>query len=80
MHDIRDPRAPVLVATFDTDSTHTDSNGEGAFGVYPRLGLDRILVADRGSGLWIVDITGAIRCSVEREIDRHPIRYSAARR
>ena len=55
VHDITDPRRPVLVGTFDTDSTHTDSSFEGAFGVYPGLGLDRILVADRGSGLWIVD-------------------------
>ena len=57
VHDITNPRTPVLVGTFDTDATDTGAVFEGAFGVYPGLGPDRILVGDRSSGLWIVDVT-----------------------
>ena len=40
---------------------------EGAFAIYPLLGLDRVLISDRRNGFWIVDLTQELlsRLSVE---------------
>jgi hypothetical protein len=57
LFDIANPRAPVLIGTFDTEATNSGANFNGAFGVYPGLGLDRVLISDRTTGLWIVDVT-----------------------
>ena len=69
VHDIRNPRRPILVGTFDTAADHSAAAFEGAFGVYPGLGFDRVLVSDRESGLWIVDITPPGDFDTDMDVD-----------
>jgi hypothetical protein len=58
--DIRHPESPQLLGTFDTSATNTGGHFSGAFGVYPGLGLDRVLISDRNTGLWIVDVAQVV--------------------
>ena len=53
---ISDPGNPILVGSFDT-FTGSVSGFDGNFGVYPFLGLGRILLSDVDGGLFIVDAT-----------------------
>ena len=56
---IADPANPVHIGAFDTyPGTSTGYNG--AWGVYPFLGLDKVLVGDRQRGLVIVDATDVL--------------------
>jgi uncharacterized protein (TIGR03437 family) len=56
--DITNPSNPVLVGSFDTFSEPV--NGiDGNWGVYPFLGLDRVLLSDLDGGLFIVDVSAA---------------------
>ncbi len=56
--DISDPRQPRLLGNYDTYSGTT--NGfDGCWGVYPFLGLDRVLLSDLDGGLFVVDATAA---------------------
>ena len=61
---IRNPAEPLLVGAFDTfpgnssfpgGLTYNAWRGDGCWGVYPLLGLDRILLSDLDGGLFIVD-------------------------
>jgi hypothetical protein len=63
---IRDPAAPVLVGAFDTfpggiaQSDGVVADGvpyDGCWGVYPLLGLDKVLLSDFDGGLFIVNAT-----------------------
>ena len=69
VHDITNPFDPVLVGTFDTEANSNIGGccSEGAFAIYPLLGLDRVLISDRRNGFWIVDLTKGLlsRLSVE---------------
>ncbi len=57
--DISNPSQPKLVGIYDTHAG--EINGfEGCWGVYPFLGLDRVLLSDMDGGLFIVDSTAAI--------------------
>jgi choice-of-anchor B domain-containing protein len=56
---ITDPANPVHVGAFDT-YVGTNTNFSGDWGVYPMLGLDRVLLGDRQRGLIIVDATGVL--------------------
>jgi uncharacterized protein (TIGR03437 family) len=57
--DITNPTQPKLVGKYDTHAG--DVNGfDGCWGVYPFLGLDRVLLSDMDGGLFIVDSTAAI--------------------
>jgi choice-of-anchor B domain-containing protein len=56
---IADPANPVHVGAFDTFAG-TATNFSGNWGVYPMLGLDRVLLSDRQRGLIIVDATGVL--------------------
>jgi uncharacterized protein (TIGR03437 family) len=57
--DISNPTQPKLMGTYDTFAG--DVNGfDGCWGVYPFLGLDRVLVSDLDGGLFIFDATNAI--------------------
>ncbi len=56
--DISDPFNPTFVGSFDT-FTEPVSGFDGNWGVYPFLGLDRILLSDLDGGLFIVDATSA---------------------
>jgi uncharacterized protein (TIGR03437 family) len=57
--DITNPTQPRLVGSYDT---HTgDVNGfDGCWGVYPFLGLDRVLLSDLDGGLYVIDAQAAI--------------------
>jgi len=56
---IADPANPEWVGAFDTfPGTSTSYNGN--WGVYPLLGLDKVLLSDRTRGLIIVDATGVV--------------------
>jgi hypothetical protein len=51
---IADPANPVHVGAFDT-YVGTSTNYNGDWGVFPFLGLDKVLLSDRARGLMIVD-------------------------
>jgi choice-of-anchor B domain-containing protein len=54
--DLSDPANPVLVGNYDT-FPGGESGGGGNWGVYPLLGLGRVLLSDMDAGLVIVDAT-----------------------
>ena len=57
--DIADPTHPILVGNYDTwpgPSYEVFGGGDGDWGVYPFVGLDRVLVSDRATGLYILDV------------------------
>ena len=59
--DISTPSNPILVGNYDTwpgFSFGGSGGGDGDWGVWPFLGLDRVLVSDRTTGLYIFDATG----------------------
>jgi hypothetical protein len=59
--DITDPTHPVMVGNYDTwpgPSFMVNGGGDGNWGVFPFLGLDRVLVSDRATGLYVMDVTG----------------------
>jgi len=54
--DISDPSNPQMVGNYDTFPG--GANGyDGNWGVYPLLGLDRVLLSDLQGGLFVVDAT-----------------------
>jgi uncharacterized protein (TIGR03437 family) len=56
--DITDPTRPALVGSYDSFADPV--NGfDGNWGVYPFLGLDRVLLSDMDGGLFIVDFSAA---------------------
>ncbi len=57
--DITDPRQPRLTGRYDTYPAAAASGYDGCWGVYPFLGLDRVLLSDLDGGLFIVDATAA---------------------
>lgn len=60
LFNIADPSVPVLIGTFDTEATNSGANFNGDFGVYPGLGLDRVQISDRTTGLWLIDVTNVV--------------------
>jgi choice-of-anchor B domain-containing protein len=52
--DVSDPTDPVMVGNYDT-FPGGDSGEDGNWGVYPLLGLDRVLLSDMDAGLIVVD-------------------------
>jgi hypothetical protein len=60
---ITDPANPIHVGAFDTRiGGYNSALGaeHGDWGVYPMLGLDKVLLGDRDRGLIIVDATGVL--------------------
>ena len=55
--DVSDPTAPQVIDTFDTNIVEGSSNFVGAFGVNAAIGMDRVLISDRATGLWVVDVS-----------------------
>jgi choice-of-anchor B domain-containing protein len=55
--DISDPLNPLKVGHYDTYLTGPH-NYNGNWGVYPFLGLDRVLLSDLQGGLYVMDATG----------------------
>jgi hypothetical protein len=55
---IRDPVNPVYLGGYDTFPGAV-SGFDGNWGVYPFLGLDRVLASDLDGGLYVLDATAA---------------------
>ncbi len=58
--DITNPRQPRFVGNYDTYSGNSSAALAGCWGVYPFLGVDRVLISDRDGGLFVVDATAAL--------------------
>jgi choice-of-anchor B domain-containing protein len=56
--DLSDPSNPALVGQYDTFPGGAAAGYDGNWGVYPLLGLDRVLLSDLDAGLVILDATG----------------------
>ncbi|MEP7273992.1 MAG: choice-of-anchor B family protein [Acidobacteriota bacterium] len=57
--DISDPSNPKRVGSFDTFDEVAITGYQGNWGVFPFLGLDRVLLSDLDGGLYIVDAIAA---------------------
>ena len=55
--DITDPSNLEIAAYYDTFEEETDYLYNGAWGVYPFFGPDNVIVSDRRTGLYVIDIT-----------------------
>ncbi len=55
--DITDPSNLKIAAYYDTFEEESDYLYNGAWGVYPFFGSDNVIVSDRRTGLYVVDIT-----------------------
>ena len=58
--DITDPSNLELVAFYDTFDQETDYIYTGAWGAFPYFGSDNVLISDRVTGLYVVDVEGAV--------------------
>lgn len=58
--DISNPANPVLVGSYDTFPGPVLVEFNGNWGVYPLLGLDRVLLSDLDGGLFVVDATATL--------------------
>lgn len=60
--DITDPSSPKFLGAYDTfeEGSAGISGYEGAWGVFPFLGFDRILVSDLDAGLFILDASASL--------------------
>jgi hypothetical protein len=56
--DITDPTHPVFVGNYDTWPGVVKNTGDGNWGVWPYLGLDKVLVSDRTTGLYVLNASG----------------------
>ena len=54
--DISDPENLELAAFYDTFDQETESIYNGAWGTYPFFGSDNIIVSDRRTGLYVIDV------------------------
>ncbi len=54
--DISDPTDLHLAAYYDTFDMETESIYNGAWGAYPFFGSDNVIISDRRTGLYVVDI------------------------
>ena len=54
--DISDPNNLELAAFYDTFDDETESIYNGAWGAFPFFGSDNVLVSDRRTGLYLVDV------------------------
>jgi choice-of-anchor B domain-containing protein len=57
--DISDPTNPVRIGDYDT-FVGAVSGFDGNWGVYPLLGLDRVLASDLDGGLFVLDASGLV--------------------
>ena len=58
--DISNPANPVLAGNYDTFPGPVLVEFNGNWGVYPLLGLDRVLLSDLDGGLFVVDATATL--------------------
>ncbi len=52
--DVKDPKTPILVASYDTYPQNNGGGGSGAWGCYPFQPSGNIYVSDQATGLYIV--------------------------
>ncbi|MEP6662866.1 MAG: immunoglobulin domain-containing protein, partial [Verrucomicrobiota bacterium] len=58
--DISDRRKPVRVGAYDTYSSSASSSYQGNWGIYPKLGLNKLLVSDINNGFFILDASAIL--------------------
>ncbi|MBA4147489.1 MAG: fibronectin type III domain-containing protein [Verrucomicrobia bacterium] len=58
--DITDRTKPVRIGSYDTYPNPRSANFQGNWGVYPLLGLNKVLLSDIQTGLWVVDASGIL--------------------
>jgi choice-of-anchor B domain-containing protein len=56
--DISDPSNLELAAFYDTFDQDTESIYNGAWGTYPFFGSENVIISDRRTGLYVVDVEG----------------------
>ena len=56
--DISDPSNLELAAFYDTFDQDTQSIYNGAWGAYPFFGSENVIISDRRTGLYVVDVEG----------------------
>ena len=56
--DISDPSNLELAAFYDTFDQETQSIYNGAWGTYPFFGSENVIISDRRTGLYVVDVEG----------------------
>jgi hypothetical protein len=83
LFDISDPKNPVLVGNYDTwpgFSFGGVGGGDGDWGVWPFQGLDRVLISDRTTGLYVLNATGVSKQAAVLSVDysTNPITGSMA--
>jgi choice-of-anchor B domain-containing protein len=61
--DISDPASPVRLGDYDTFSGAV-SGFDGNWGVYPLLGLQRVLASDLDGGLFVLDASGLVAAQI----------------
>ena len=67
--DISDPSNPTMIGQYDTWDNNAFFGFDGNWGVYPFLGLDRVLLSDEQNGLFVVDATSLV-CEKRGRSDR----------
>lgn len=73
--DISDPKSPIFVGNYDTwpgPSFGGVGGGDGDWGVFPFLGMDRVLVSDRTTGLYVLDTRAVSTSAAVFGLDFHP--------
>ncbi len=72
VYNTKNPSNAYVEGFFDT-STETDyTRYKGAWGVYPFLGLDKILVSDMQNGLFVLDATKILQEPQKEELRIYP--------
>lgn len=58
--DIADRTKPIRIGSYDTYPNARTGSFEGNWGVYPFLGLNKVLLSDIQTGFWIVNASGVL--------------------
>lgn len=58
--DITDRTKPVRVGAYDTYPNASSSSYQGNWGIYPKLGLNKLLVSDINNGFFILDASAVL--------------------
>lgn len=68
IYDISNPKKPVLTDSYDTSPESEKEGFSGAFGIYPYSEKNKILVSDRGNGLFIFGSENILQGELALEI------------
>ena len=64
VYDISDPLNVNVCGFYDTYLPADHSSYKGAWGVYPFLGPDKVLLSDMQTGLYVLDVTNALNYNI----------------